>query len=155
MTTPHKETLQQHFDLCEEAYALMLEENGILKKKEPMLPSDAFLEKKRNLLNRLEESTKQLKAINKEGQPLSDTSRDLAQQSLNRMMKIFFLDRENEQLLLKVSMQVAESNPQTKPVTTAQLKKLYTPLSQKSPVPKTEEVLSPNAPSSLFQAHEE
>ena len=48
-----KDTLQSHLENCHIAYTLLLEENSILK-REGKPPSEDFLEKKRNLLPRLE-----------------------------------------------------------------------------------------------------
>lgn len=147
MSISQETTLQKHFDLCEEVYSLMIEENKLLKKKENDVPDEAFLKRKKDLLERLEASTTSLKQMNQEGGKLTAANKNLAQQALNQMMKIFFLDRQNEQLLLKANFK-NNSMDKAKPVTTQRLKKLYQ--DNVSPVPKSEDVLSPNAPSSLF-----
>lgn len=150
MTTPTESTLKAHFELCEEVYLFMIEENKLLKKQNEEAFRDSFLGRKRELLSRLEESTADLKGVNQKKDKLNEASRNLVQQALNRMMKIFFLDRENEQLLLKANLKNNVPEP-VKPVTTQRIKKLYQ--NNVSPVPRSEEVLSPNAPSSLFDPH--
>ncbi len=98
-----KDTLQVHLENCEIAYSLLLEENSLLK-REGNPPPDEFLEKKRNLLPRLEESLTALKDLRETGPIRGAQNRKLIDMTQKKLMKIFLLDRENEQLLLKMAV---------------------------------------------------
>lgn len=94
--------IKQHIDLCEEVYRVLQEENRILRTT-GKAPEEAFLEKKRQLLPLLDNSVQALKLVREGSQPTGQRTRDLVSQGQRIMMKIFLLDRENEQLLLKIS----------------------------------------------------
>ncbi len=98
-----KNTLQDHLENCNIAYALLQEENGILK-REGKPPSEEFLEKKRNLLPRLDESLTALKDLRETGLIKGELNRKLIENTQKKLMKIFLLDRENERLLLKMAV---------------------------------------------------
>lgn len=98
--------IASHIELCDEVLALVLEENRILRSTGAP-PQDEFLERKRALLPRLDESLDRLREVRESGAVIGDAERTLIETAQNRLMKIFMLDKENEQLLLKVSVPVA------------------------------------------------
>lgn len=94
------QTLRDHIALCEEAFSILQKENNHLKQTQSQ-PDSKLLEHKKSLLARLDTSNEALKAINNNKTPLSPSQKGLAQSAQNKIMKIFLLDRENEQLILK------------------------------------------------------
>ena len=118
-----KDTLQVHLENCEIAYAILLEENSILK-REGKPPSEEFLQKKRNLLPQLDESLSALKNLRETGPIRGAQNRKLIDDTQKKLMKIFLLDRENEQLLLKMSFSLRPQNKELK-ISPAQLRNTY------------------------------
>ncbi len=99
--TPLK-VLQQHQDLCNELHQLALEENSFLQQHRRS-PDAAFLEKKKALLARLDESLTALRTVprnGEEGAPFRAT----LDKTRSRILQILQLDKENEQLLLRFSL---------------------------------------------------
>ncbi len=84
----------------------MMEENRILRST-GNVPDSGFVERKRALLPRLDESLDRLRLIRESGASVGEATRRQIEAAQNKLMKIFMIDRENEQLLLKVSMPVA------------------------------------------------
>lgn len=126
-TTIHtEETLRKHLELCQACYALLQKENSFLK-NENKPTSRELLEDKKALLASLENSNKQLQLINEQKLPLTQTQKKLAQDAQKKIMKIFLMDRENEQLLLKYSMhQTVIQSPSPPPIATPnQVKQAY------------------------------
>jgi hypothetical protein len=100
---PLTAVLGAHTDLCEEIYQLMLDENRLLKGT-GRPPEEAFLSRKRALLDQLTHSLEQLRggaAKRRESTPELRSAMEKAQQTILRAL---LLDRENEQLLLKTTM---------------------------------------------------
>ena len=106
MTQDHETALKKYLDLCNEAYDLLLEENRTLKKDTSL--SDAFLQKKQELLKRLQSITAVLKSLSHPEAGPTQRARELSTSVQNKLMKVLLLDRENEQLLLKGAMNGAE-----------------------------------------------
>lgn len=101
-----EEVIRRHITLCDDALALMLEENRTLRNTGNP-PEESFLERKRSILPRLDESLERLKSLREQGNPVGEQARRQIEAAQNKLMKIFLLDRENEQLLLKVTMPIA------------------------------------------------
>lgn len=101
-----EEVIRRHIALCDDALALMLEENRILRNTGNP-PDEPFLDRKRSILPRLDESLERLKLIREQDKPLGELARKQIEAAQKKLMKIFLLDRENEQLLLKVTMPIA------------------------------------------------
>lgn len=101
-----EEVIRRHIALCDDAHALILEENRILRSTGVPPPED-FLDRKRTLLPRLEDSLERLRIVREEGVPLGDSARRQIESAQKKLMKIFMLDRENEQLLLKATLPIA------------------------------------------------
>jgi flagellar biosynthesis/type III secretory pathway chaperone len=98
----NQETLQQHLQVCDELYQLAHDENHQLKEHH-RAPAPEMLERKRSLLTRLDQSLTELRA----GPASTATGRDqrvLVEKVRSRILQILQLDKENEQLLLRVSL---------------------------------------------------
>jgi hypothetical protein len=102
-----EEVIRSHIMLCDDVLALIMEENRILRSTGAP-PQEDFLDRKRTLLPRLDKSVEEIKAVRESGVPIGDTARHSIEVAQNKLMKIFMLDRENEQLLLKATMPVAK-----------------------------------------------
>ena len=117
-----QEALQQHQQLCDELHALSLEENSFLQQHR-RAPGADFAERKRGLLERLDAVLAALRTAPKGA--LGDTSlRTALDATRARVLQILQLERENEQLLLRVSL----SGPRVTPVNAAppaMLQKIY------------------------------
>ena len=91
-----------HLLLCEEVHKVLLEENTWLKtKKEP--PSMDLLGRKQVILPKLEESLAKLKKLKPEYFTPFDDSKKLVGESHAKLLQIFYVDRENEDLLVKLT----------------------------------------------------
>lgn len=97
-----QEILQTHLSLCEEVHALLLEENTWLK-VEQKVPEMNFLNRKKNIVAKLESSLGNLKKLKPEFFSPFDDSKRLVGESHSKLLQIFYLDRENEEMLLKLS----------------------------------------------------
>jgi len=108
--TPPEILIKRHNDLCDEVHQVLHEENRILRSTGKP-PDETFLEKKRNLLPLLDESVEALKKLRSAGEPKTSRGRELVESGQKKMMKLFLLDRENEQLLLKATAAASRPNP--------------------------------------------
>lgn len=98
------ETLQQHFLLCEQIHLLLLEENRLLQStRRP--PGEEFLARKSELLPKLDAARVAL-SIAKMNEAAEISLHTVAIDRLQKkMLSLLLLDRENEKLLLKYSVQ--------------------------------------------------
>ena len=96
-----KQVLNNHLDLCNAVYKILLEENTWLKTKETS-PSADILDRKQQILPMLEDSLQSLKRLKPEFFSPFDNTKKLVNDSHSKLLQIFYLDRENEELLLKV-----------------------------------------------------
>lgn len=96
------EALQQHQQLCDELHTLALEENRFLQQHQ-RTPDSALLDKKRSLLARLDETLAALRSAPREGLN-APSFRQALEKTRSRILQILQLDKENEQLLLRVSL---------------------------------------------------
>jgi hypothetical protein len=94
------ELLSRHLALCEELHALALEVNRILK-QERRAPDAAWRERKQALAARFEASVAELKA---RPRAAGERGGDLLERAREKSLQILHLDRENEQLLLRCSL---------------------------------------------------
>jgi hypothetical protein len=83
-------------------YQLALEENRFLK-EQGRLPSAELIERKQQLLARLDESLAALRAVPRD-QPIPADDQAAGEQAKARILQFLHLDRENEQLLLRHSL---------------------------------------------------
>ena len=98
------ESLTTHTALCEEIYDLMIEENRHLRSSGKP-PANALLDRKGALLGTLSFSLERIRAAVAESLPTSAEIRQCVQRAQQTILKALLLDRENEQLLLKCTMQ--------------------------------------------------
>lgn len=97
-----KEVLTNHLELCNAVHRVLLEENTWLKTKKTS-PSIEILDRKKEMLPLLENSLENLKRLKPEFFSPFDNTKKLVNDSHSKLLQIFYLDRENEELLLKVS----------------------------------------------------
>lgn len=95
-----REIIKAHLELCCDVHDLLLEENTWLKTQNEV-PSTELLDRKQNILPQLEESLSNLRKLKPEYFSPFDDSKKLVNQSHSKLLQIFYLDRENEDLLLK------------------------------------------------------
>ena len=98
------ESLTTHTALCEEIYDLMIEENRHLRSSGKP-PANALLDRKGALLGTLSFSLERIRHAVAESLPTSAEIRQCVQRAQQTILKTLLLDRENEQLLLKCTMQ--------------------------------------------------
>jgi len=97
------EVVDNHLELCDDLLALLKEENRLLR-NDPGGVSDEFLEQKREILPRLDESLTALKVLQDESPQVLPAVREKLDVAQKKIMRILLLDKENEQLLLKSMM---------------------------------------------------
>jgi hypothetical protein len=103
------DVLVRHLGLCEEVHALLLEENTWLKTQNTA-PEESLIERKQAILPKLDESLSNLKRLQPELFSPFDDSKKLVNESHSKLLQIFYLDRENEELLLKLSQPVERAS---------------------------------------------
>jgi hypothetical protein len=121
MTT--QETLQQHLQVCDELYQLAHEENRHLKQHR-RAPDADLLDRKRTLLQRLDEILLSLRKNHAGGETGRET-RPLVENVRGRILQILQLGKENEQLLLRVSLSRGVEPAATSAPAPALLQKIY------------------------------
>lgn len=118
-----QETLQKHQQVCDELYQLALDENRHLKQHR-RAPDSTLLDRKRVLLEQLDQTLTSLRTSNAGGEAARE-SRALVEKIRSRILQILQLDKENEQLLLRASLSRGVE-PATAPApATALLQKIY------------------------------
>jgi len=121
-----QQALQQHQDLCNELHQLALEENSFMQQHR-RAPDAALLEKKKTLLARLDETLTALREIPRGNLEGGAAFRAALDKTRARILQILQLDRENEQLLLRVSLSNAGMTAQPTPMApnASMLQKIY------------------------------
>ena len=104
-----KIVLTNHLKLCEEVHVLLLRENTWLK-KERKIPEMSFLNEKKEILNRLNLSLIELKKLKPEFFSPFDNTKKLVSDSHSKLLQIFYLDRENEDLLIRLNQSFDREN---------------------------------------------
>ena len=97
-----RDVLTSHLEICETVHALLLEENSWLKSNKSA-PEQELLERKQALLPQLDESLARLKRLQPELFSPFDDSKKLINDAHAKLLQIFYVDRENEDLLLKLT----------------------------------------------------
>lgn len=100
---PPQEVLDRHLELLSEVHALFLEEGALLRSTGG-IPDEAFLDRKRGFLIRLDQSLAGLRAIGGAGSRLDAGAAARVKEARKRMLQVLMLDRENERMLLKASV---------------------------------------------------
>lgn len=115
-----------HSTLCEEVYNLLLDENRILRGSGE-LEGSGLLDKKRMLLNALDNSLQQMRQAARAAVVVKTPAlRSVATKAQRVLLKAMLLDKENEQLLLKHALSSSAGEVQIIPKPTAkQVKKRY------------------------------
>jgi len=121
MTSP--ENLHQHLQICDELYQLAHDENRHLKQHR-RAPDSALLDRKRALLERLDQSLTALRSANAEGEAGRET-KAVVEKLRGRILQILQLDKENEQLLLRVSLSRGVEPASTPAPAPGLLQKIY------------------------------
>jgi hypothetical protein len=99
-----REVLERHQQICDEIYQLALDENKFLLEKKRTFGVE-LLERRQALLDRL---TTNLDALKQAIAPTAGEARELAElkeKVRQRILQIIHLDRENEKLILRYSLQ--------------------------------------------------
>lgn len=115
------QALQLHQQTCDELHELALEENRFLHQHQ-RAPDAAFLDRKRALLARLDESLAALRAAEKD-EAQAPAVRQSLDKARARVLQILQLDKENEQLLLRHSL--SAGRPANPTVPAGLLQKIY------------------------------
>lgn len=97
-----REVIKNHLNLCNKVHSLLLEENTWLK-SEKKAPSNELLDQKKVMLPQLEVSLENLRKLKPEFFSPFDDSKQLVNDSHAKLLQIFYIDRENEDLLLKLT----------------------------------------------------
>jgi hypothetical protein len=100
-----REVIMTHLLLCEEVHKILLEENTWLKTKKSA-PETTLLNRKKEVLPKLDVSLANLKKLKPEFFSPFDDSKKLVGESHAKLLQIFYLDRENEELLVKLTQSV-------------------------------------------------
>jgi hypothetical protein len=124
--SPVVDLIWSHGTLCEEVYSLLLEENRILRGSGE-LEKSGVLDKKRMLLNALDNSLQQMRqAARATAVAKTPVLKTVATKAQRVLLKAMLLDKENEQLLLKHALSSSSGEIQIIPKPTAkQVKKRY------------------------------
>ncbi|HZZ20937.1 MAG TPA: hypothetical protein VFE25_16300 [Opitutaceae bacterium] len=114
------DTLRLHQELCDEVYQCVLEENRSLS-LDATRPYPDLLERKRQLLARLDKNLESLKTLpavsSRDAEALSQLDK-----ARSRILQILQMDKENERLMLRASSGGVPSAPTP---SSALLKKIY------------------------------
>jgi hypothetical protein len=105
------QAIQEHHRLCDEIHQCVLDENRFLRQQQRP-PDAALLERKRQLLQQLDATLAALRAVPAASIRDTDTRVQL-EKTRARILQILQLDKENEQLLLRCSLNA------TRPAATA------------------------------------
>lgn len=95
-------TIQAHQNLCDEIHRHALEENRFLRQHQ-RAPGADFLERKRQMLEKLDTSLAALRSF-PAGSARDPELRTQLENTRARILQILQLDKENEQLLLRCSL---------------------------------------------------
>jgi len=117
--------IREHQQLCDDIHQCVLEENRLLRQHQ-RAPDAAFLNRKRQLLERLDVSLAGLRSI-APGTVRDPQAREVLEKTRARILQILQLDKENEQLLLRVSISSQRAPGAVAPpaASVAMLQKIY------------------------------
>lgn len=117
--------IREHQQLCDDIHQCVLEENRFLRQHQ-RAPDAEFLARKRQFLERLDQSLLALRAIPAASVRDPDI-RETLEKTRARILQILQLDKENEQLLLRVSLSAGRpaAAPGAPTASVAMLQKIY------------------------------
>ena len=127
-----REIVASHLDLCGRVHDLLLEENTWLKTKKTA-PSVDFLNRKQEILPQLEQSLTNLRKLKPEYFSPFDDSKKLVSQSHSKLLQIFYLDRENEELLLKLTQSTERQSFNRFTTSPAEIEEIHDGLPNENP----------------------
>ena len=120
----HATALAEHHALCDELHQLTLDENRFLRSQQ-RAPDNALLTRKRQLLEQLDHTLAALRAV-PAASARDPAARAQLEKTRARILQILQLDKENEQLLLRVSLAGGQAFAPTAPAASVtMLKKIY------------------------------
>ncbi len=125
MTSPN--LLEQHQALCDDLHQCVLDENRFLRQNQ-RAPDAALLERKRQLLERLDASLIALRAL-PAASAKDGPTQALLEKTRARILQIIQLDKENEQLLLRASLASAKPATPVPAASASMLQKIYSRVS--------------------------
>jgi hypothetical protein len=99
------QAIQEHHQLCDEIHQCVLDENRFLRTQQ-RAPDAPLLERKRTLLQKLDQSLAALRAV-PAASARDPELRAQLEKTRARILQILQLDKENEQLLLRCSLNAA------------------------------------------------
>lgn len=118
------DAIRDHQQLCDDIHQCVLDENRFLRQHQ-RAPDTAFLTRKRQLLERLDVTLAALRTI-PAGSIRDPEIRDQLEKTRARILQILQLDKENEQLLLRLSLNTGRASASTAPTASvAMLQKIY------------------------------
>ena len=115
--------LSEHVRLCGDLHDLLVEEGKIMRNSGAP-PDEAFLKKKAEYLPVLEKGLQLLQKINEAEESFPRGIGVLVEKARSEIMKLLMLDKENERLLLKVSLPPKMKEAYTK-VAPGRVSKVY------------------------------
>ena len=126
--TQHLQAIQEHHQLCDEIHQCVLDENRFLRQQQ-RAPDAAFLERKRTLLQKLDQTLAALRSLPAASARDPETRNQL-EKTRARILQILQLDKENEQLLLRCSLTAGRpTTPSATSASVAMLQKIYSRVS--------------------------
>lgn len=117
------EAIREHQQLCDEIHQCVLDENRYLRQHQ-QAPAEALISRKRLLLERLDKSLAALRSI-PAATIREPEMRDLLEKTRTRILQVLQLDKENEQLLLRVSLGAGRPTTAAPAPSVAMLQKIY------------------------------
>lgn len=119
------DAIQEHQQLCDEIHHCVLEENRFLRQHQ-RAPAETLIARKRVLLDRLDHSLAGLRTI-PAGSVRDPELREQLEKTRARILQILQLDKENEQLLLRISVAATRhpTTPAAPAASVAMLQKIY------------------------------
>lgn len=114
--------IERHLETCDAVYRVVAEENRLLK-VEQSVPGPRLMEKKRALLEALDDSLADLRLWDPDESPAPDAR--MVERLRSRILQILHLDRENEQLLLRYSLAGPSARSKLPAPSPSQLRGLY------------------------------
>ncbi len=117
------EALQQHQQICDELYALSLEENRFLQQHQ-RAPGADVTKRKQGLLERLDAALGALRTV-PPGEARGPDFRVALDNARSRILQVLQLDRENEQLLTRYSLSGGPKTFHSPAVPAGMLQKIY------------------------------
>jgi hypothetical protein len=115
--------IQAHHQLCDDIHQCVLDENRFLRQHQ-RAPDAALLERKAALLAKLDTSLEALRAV-PAASVRDPEMRTALEKTRARILQVLQLDKENEQLLLRCSLNATRPAGAPPPASVSMLQKIY------------------------------